>query len=385
MLIKRIALLVVISMLGLTTTILAADDSIGIVKGRVVNGSEGGSGVAAQEITIKTFENGSQINSTTAKTDTDGRFVFNSLSTRPDYSYQVVLTFQEAEYFSELFSFVEGETSKSIELTVYYSTSSDEAIRVTTARTVIYVETDSLRVTEYYLVNNEDDQTYIGLSRAADGIRETLWFPLPDEATELQLASGLMECCFFGSEGGFVDSMPVLPGVKEVSYSYIIIPSSNTYDFSRRINYPTANYDLLVQGEGIDVTSDQLAKEESLDMAGILFSYLSGTALTPGDTLVIRLSGLSGADNQEVILWVVVTLVVITLGAGSVYLLRKRGLQPVSPEDSLNQKKQELLVELAQLDDDFEDGKIQREAYLRLRAEKKSELVALIHKSREVW
>jgi hypothetical protein len=194
-----------------------------------------------------------------------------------------------------------------------------------------------------------------------------------------------MECCFFGSEGGFVDSMPVLPGVKEVSYSYIIIPSSNTYDFSRRINYPTANYELLVQGEGIDVTSDQLAKEESLDMAGILFSYLSGTALAPGDTLVIRLSGLSDADNQEVILWVVVTLVVITLGAGSGYLLRKRGLQPVSPEDSLNQKKQELLVELAQLDDDFEDGKIQGEAYRRLRAEKKSELVALVHKSREVW
>ena len=248
-----------------------------------------------------------------------------------------------------------------------------------TARTVIRVEPDSLMVMEYYLFNNEADQTYIGAIRATDGIRETLRFTLPDEATELQLASDLMECCFFDSEGGFVDSMPVLPGVKEVSYSYIIIPSSNTYDFSQRINYPTANYNLLVQGEGIEVISDRLAKEEPLDMDGILFSYFSGIALAPGDTLVIQLSGLSGTDNQEVIIWVVVTLVVIALGAGSFYLLRRRGLQLVGHEYNLNRKKQELLIGLAQLDDDFEDGNIQGDAYRRLRAEKKSELVALVH------
>ncbi len=106
---------------------------------------------------------------------------------------------------------------------------------------------------------------------------------------------------------------------------------------------------------------------------------IKGIALAPGDTLVIQLSGLPGTDHQEVIIWVVVTLVVIALGAGSVYLRRRRGLQLVCHEDSLNQKKQELLVELAQLDNDFEDGIIQGEAYRRLRAEKKSELVALVH------
>jgi LPXTG-motif cell wall-anchored protein len=377
-LIKRIALLVIIFVLSLSASALAAEPGSGVIEGSVVNRTEGGSSVASQDITLKTYLNEAEVDSTTTQIDAEGHFVFDGLSLESDYSYQVTLTFQEAEYYSEWLSFDEGETSKATEVTVYDAITSSEAIRVAMAHTIIYVEPESLQVVEYYLFVNEADRTYIGSKEVtADGTKETLRFSLPTEATELQPGSGLMECCIYSSEDGFVDSMPVLPGGREVIYAYKVSYNSGSYIFSPRVNYPIDDYDILVQGEGTKVTSDQLITEGPLDMEGILFQHVSGSDLVPGSTPVVSISGLPQTDNQGTVLWVIVALVVLVGGFGFSYQLRKKRFQPVRAGDSLDQKKQKLLIELAQLDDDFEDGKIPEEVYHRLRVEKKAQLVEL--------
>ena len=53
------------------------------------------------------------------------------------------------------------------------------------------------------------------------------------------------------------------------------------------------------------------------------------------------------------------------------------------PEVRLDRRKQRLLVELTQLDDDFECGKIDEEDYRRLRAVRKAQLVELMQRSKE--
>jgi LPXTG-motif cell wall-anchored protein len=301
------------------------------------------------------------------------------MSTESGYSYEVVLTFQEAEYYSEWLIFDEGETTKSVEVTVYDSTTSNEAIEVAMAHTVIYVGQGSLEVMEYFLFVNETDRTYIGSKEiAAEGTKETLLFSLPEEATELQITLGLMECCIMSSEEGFVDTMPVLPGGKEVAYSYKVNYYSGTHTFSRNMNYPTTRYDFLFQGESIDVISGQLAAEEPMDIEGTQFNHLSGSDLARGDLLLVKLSGLPETDNQGAIIWAALALVVLVAGSGFAYRLKKRRLQPVNPEGSINQIRQRSLVELAHLDDDFEAGKIPEETYRRLRAEKKAQLVELM-------
>ena len=382
--IKHIALLVMIFILSLSASALAAEPGSVIIDGQLVNGTEGGSSLADQEVTLNIYLNNNEAGSATTKTEADGRFVFDGLSTESGYSYQVTLTFQEADYYSEWLNFDEGETTKPIEVIVYDSTTSDKAVKVATAHTVIYVEQGSLWVEEYFLFVNEADQTYIGSKEVdTEGTKETLRFSLPKEATEQQYDRGLMECCIYGSEEGFVDSMPVLPGGREVAYSYKVDYSSGAYTFSRRVNYPTANFDLLVQGEGTKVASDQLTTEEPLSIEGILFNHLSGKELAPGSTLVVHLSGLPQTSNQGAVKWVVLMLIVLGAGFGFFYLTRKGRLQPVSPEGSPDQIRQRLLVEIAQLDDDFEAGKIREEVYHRLRTMRKAQLVELMQRSKE--
>ncbi len=382
--IKRIALLMVIFILSLSTSALAAEPGDIIIEGQVVNGTEGGSSVANQEITLNAYLNDTELNSTITKTDSEGRFVFDSLSTEPGNSYQVTLTFQEVDYSSEWLSFDDSETSRFTEVTVFDSTTSDEAIKVEMAHTIIYIEEGSLLVMEYLLFVNEADRTYIGSKEInTDGTKETLRFSLPEEATELQPKSGLMECCIYSSEEGFVDTMPVLPGDAEVLYSYRVDYNSGAYTFSRNVNYPTVNYDLLIQGESSKVISDQLTTAEPFDIDGTWFNHVSGTDLILGNTLVARLSDLPEVSNQGSLIWVTLAMVVLAGGFSFGYLLKRKKAQPLSPEDTLDQRRQGLLIELAQLDDDFEGGRISEEVYRKQRAEKKVQLVELIQKPKE--
>lgn len=384
--IKRIVLVVILLALGLAAPALAAEPGSGIIEGQLVNGTEGGSSVANQDITLKTYQNNNEIGSATTKTDAEGRFIFDKLRTESSYGYYVQVTYQQAPYQSDLISFAQNETTKSLEFPVWDSTTNGEAIKMTIAHTVISAEQPgSLSVTQYFLFVNEADRTYIGSGKVfPNGQWQTLKFPLPEEVkvTELQVGTGLMDCCIYDSEDGFVDTMPVLPGVREVSYSYTVSYSSGTYTLSWKVDLPADAYELLVQGEGVVVSSDQLSASELLDIEGTSYNHLSGKAFSPGDTVVITLSGLPKGSNQgkQIVWWVLGTLLV--LGSGFGYLLRKKGLQPVRTGASLDQRRQRLLLELAQLDDDFESGRIPETVYRKQRAKKKDQLVELIKKPR---
>ncbi len=125
--IKRIALLVIIVISGMSSFALAAELGNGVVDGRVVNETVGGSSVADLDVILKTYLNDAEINSTTTKTDIEGYFVFDGLSTELGYSYEVLISFQQAEYYGERLIFNEGETSKFNGVIVYDASSSDEA------------------------------------------------------------------------------------------------------------------------------------------------------------------------------------------------------------------------------------------------------------------
>lgn len=382
--IKRIVLLVIIFILSLPTPVLADEAGGGRIEGQIVNGTAEGSSVAEQDIALKTYLNDTEVGTTATKTDSEGLFVFDGLSTELDYGYQVVLTFQEAEYYSEWLNFDEGEIIKSVEVTVYDSTTSDEAIEIATAHTIIYVGQGSLQVTEYFQFGNETDRTYIGAEEVTtEGDRETLGFFLPSGATGLELTYGLMECCIVTTANGFTDTMPVLPGGREVAYSYTVDYNSSVYEFWQKANYPIINFDLFIQGASVEVSGDHLTAGESLDISGTPFNYFSSQELASGDVLITKLSGLPQTDDQGLVIWAALALLVLLGGLVFGYLLRKKRVQPVSPEDSPDQLRQRLLVELAQLDDNFEGGKIAEEAYRRLRAERKTQLAELMRGSKE--
>ncbi len=382
--IKHITWLALALILSLSTPVLAAEPPTGTIEGRIVNGTEGGVSVANQKITLRTYQNGDEISPATVQTDTEGHFVFKNIATSSSYSYQISLTFQEAEYAGEILDFSDNESTKSVELTVYDSTMSDEAISVVNAHTVIYVGQGSLKVEEFFLIANMSDRNYIGSGEVtANGKRKTLSFPLPTLVSDFQYSGDLMTSYILPDENGFIDTMPVLPGSKQIVYSYQVNYNSSTYTLSRTVYHPTLKYNLLVQGESVVVDSDQLTKEGIMNLGGALFTNLSGSNLEPGDIIIAQLSGLPTASKSPILLWVGLALVLLSGGAGAAYLMRRKTPQPSLVDNRLVQRQQRLLSDIAQLDDDFESGMINEEFYRRLRTEKKAELAQLMRRAKE--
>ncbi|MBM2824490.1 MAG: hypothetical protein HW402_154 [Dehalococcoidales bacterium] len=363
--------------------VLAAEAGNVTISGQLVNKTRGGSSVADQVVTLKTSLNNIEISSATNKTQSDGRFSFDKLVTEPGYSYEITVTYQEGDYSSEALSFAANETAKSVEIVVYDSTTSSEAIRVDAAHTVIYAGQEGLEIMEVYLVSNNSDRTYIGSGEITTlGRRKTLDLPLPQGAKELQYFGELMGCCVVDNQEGFSDTMSIQPGSKEIAYSYKIDQVSGKFTLSRTVANPMASYALLITGEGIKVESDRLVAKGPVDINGTTFNQFSGADFAPGEVISASLSS-SAASSHAVTLWVILPLAILAGAAGLVYMLRKRPFQPAMVQDDSAQGKEGLLLEMARLDDDFESGKIAEPDYRRLRAEKKAQLVKLMQETEQ--
>ena len=87
---------------------------------------------------------------------------------------------------------------------------------------------------------------------------------------------------------------------------------------------------------------------------------------------------LGSGDSSKLILVVVVVLVIIAGIAYSSYF--KKISQPVTVHPEIEETRNALIKEIAELDDLYEAGKIEESAYRKLRQEKKNKVIALSNK-----
>lgn len=380
---KSIVFLCITLALCLSLPVSAAEPDAGIIEGSVINGTVGGSSVAGLEVVLTTYLETDEVGTVTSVTNTEGRFVFNSLATEPGYIFQAMVDFQGAEYYSQTLSLDGEDTEQGVDVTVFDSITNDEAISVVTSHTIVYPGQNSIRVNEYFLFVNDSDRTYIGAGNTSgEGNDETLKFPVAEGATGLTYGIGLMDCCVVANEDGFSDIMPVTPGMREVVYSYEIPYNTSGYLLFRRVNYPTTDYFLMVENGGeIEITGNALIIQEPLHIEGIHFDHITGRDLVKGDTLQVLFPELVSAADNGTVIWLVLIPLLIVTGFGIAYFLIKRRAQPVEAEESTEYRKQKLLTEMARLDDELESGSIEEETYRVMRAATKEQLVELISRS----
>jgi hypothetical protein len=289
------------------------------------------------------------------------------------------LVYQEAHYYFDPFSFDTETSVKTTTLAVYDSTSSEQPIKISRAHMIVNVTPQSLDVTEYYVIVNSGNKTYVGSSEISPGLRETLRFSLPAEAVNLDYG-GSLDPYFIANWGtGFSDTAILAPGSKEILFSYNLDYTSDSYTIPLALHYPVDSFDLLVQGDHqIGVSCDQLTASELPNMEGAQITYYTGNNLERNTMLDINLSELLAGSKGPP--WVVIIPSVLALGllVGFVIWKVNRSSQSASLESDVIIDDEEILLrEIAQLDDKFEKGDISEDDYQRLRRDKKERLIDL--------
>jgi len=381
--IKRILFGAALAVIFASQSIPALAAGNGVIEGNVANKTPGGGSVANVEVSLTTNQNDKELGKATTKTDAAGHFSFTGLATDSSYSYQVdILDYQEAEYDGTRFGFSANETTRNLEISVYDATQDDSVLNVAAAHTVIYVGKGSLDVMEYYQISNESNYAYVGTGEITPtGKRKTVTYPVAAKASGVQYGGDLMQCCILPGQTAFTDTMPFIPGSREVVYSYRVDYSGTDYDYSRKTNLPTQAYELLVQGEASQVASDQLVPSGPVSYDGSSFQRYSATSLARGAEMSALLSGLPKGGKQWTLIWAV-AVAAVAVGAG-VYFARpllRRTAAPrpagVAAEDRAERRRR-LLVEIARLDDDFAAGRVREAAYHRERQARKADVMRL--------
>jgi len=314
---RFIAILVVLIILGLPGTTFAQESAEGAINGQVINGTEGGGSVAGIEVTLITYINDVISETRTTKTDKEGKFQFDNVAT--EHEYLVSVRYVEVDYYYPVV-FDPGETTAYVEIGVCDTTTSDQAIRIGLAHTIINIEEESLQVTEVFWLVNDGDRTYTG----TDGV---LVFTLMEGATVFEAPQELMPDYQFLDNNRVAYLVPFPPGERQLVYSYRLTkPSSNELAIPLEVHYPTDVLELMIAGEDIEVAVTQLAPAEPVVTdTGERFIHFQGENLPRGTVVNLRLSNVSGSSvPYSVILYVIIGVVIAGIAVYLMKRMRKR-------------------------------------------------------------
>ncbi|MFO8102055.1 MAG: hypothetical protein R6U37_07820 [Dehalococcoidia bacterium] len=381
---KQIAALVLIVLFALIApgTAAAQGASTGVISGEVVNGTEGSGVSAGQQVWMLIYEDDVLVETETAETDDEGRFEFPDVSTEPEYQYMFHINYGGVDYYAgEWISFADDSGSKSAVIHVCEPTASDETIKVSHAHTIISIDSDSLEVSESFLFSNYGDRTYVGQEKYATSEGAgVLIFNFPARA---QVSTDFFDSFILLDEVTFADPLPFPPATRQVDYSYRL-PVEDARDcvLDLHINYPTDTFRVMVEDGEVEVSGNQLIETEKIEtQEGERFIQLVGENLSQGDLINIDISPAPGKINwTTLILWLIAGLFVIAFVVFLLKLGRRRAKVIASHEaddGSSQTAEQQLLAEIAQLDDDFEQGVIGEANYRQARAQKKAQLLEM--------
>lgn len=384
---RKLGLLLPAVLLCLVATPAVSAQGEGIIEGQVTNGTLGApaESVAGLEVTLHEVVGGSPVLLATTTSDVDGWFRFEGLATHPDLSYRFQLEYEGIVY-GAVSGFPADETLLHVAATVYETTTSDGKIVVERQHVIVdFVDGDAV-FQELYIFNNTGDKIYVG----EEGT--TLRFSLPDGAADIGFSDTETADHFVETDGGLAFVRPVMPGQKEVMYSYGLPYDGTELTISRPILYPTSSVDLLVANTGVQVESAQLVYQGLSGGDEAAYLHFSAEGLAGGAVVELRLSGSpqgAGGSTPARSWWSrglqeygpAVALAMGLLGALLPFALRRRGgnLEPVAQgEVDPTAQRGELLHLIADLDDAFVEGRLDEESYSQLRAKVKGRL-------RDVW
>jgi len=356
----------VLSPIFLSTTI-AQPQATGVIRGKVLNGTMDGTGVADVEVTLHQSGDGQEKERGTTKTDKDGAFSFSGLSSEKGEAYYLRATYKGVEYYSPTVSF--GDKKELLlDLSVYETTDKDTNISVKMHHVFMGLKEGVLWIQEIMVLENRGNLVYVGYRKVEPGKREVLRISLPKKAAALEPLKGLMGCCIVKTEDGFIDTMDIKPGRKEIRFSYKVDYGSSRYELSKRLYAKTESIDFLIRDKGIKAKSDMLEFKGSVGNPGQRFLHLSGKDLVKGSRIVLELRGLPWGKGFFKL--AIVGLVVVIMGAGLAYPFMRKwtrkgesaepgimGSERVTPLD----QREQLLRDIAHLDDLVESGEIDSE------------------------
>jgi mono/diheme cytochrome c family protein len=373
-----------------------SEAGFGRVEGQVVSAS-GGEIPAGLMVTLYGFDQMQQTFSAEAAVDQDGLYIFEEVPMPEGRAFLASVEVDGVAYSSDI-AVVDAETTSMVLTLPYYETTTDTSQLVVDRLHLLleYIEPETLRVVEMYIVSNPGDQIVV----AAEEGQPVLQYALPEGAANLQFQDGVVGDRYVELEGGFGDMAVVRPGASQhqVIYSYDLA-YNNSLDFQHAIDLPVDALIVMIPEDGIELAGAQLTDMGTRDVQGIPYHTYSSNFMEAGSDLALEISGrptargpmVSLGSNSTLTIGLLAFGVALIAAGGWLYLRSRNGktdrqeqvFEEEAPARDGGENVDTLLDAILALDDQYKVGEIPQDAYLKRREELKASIKDLLKEEEE--
>jgi hypothetical protein len=378
----------------------------GRIEGKVLNGTTGRP-VANQKVLLLTPKQGEGMQLITdTTTDSSGKFTFTGNGVGPGGFFLLQANFDQIPYHAAVPPMkYDAQGVATMDITVYDSIHQSSALQVSLLRVLVGADGPRLRVQEEYQVENISKP-----ARTYTNPEGTFIFHVSPQAgpptvsvTGLANMSLPQTSAPGKTPGEFKIFYALKPGVTPVTVAYDVDYSGGQFALNDHSEMPVVHAEMLVLPASLKVDST-IFKPMGVDSANNIQRF-EANAVPKGTALVASVSGEAAANPQagagagapegeiksvannmtRLGIPFFICLLLVMLWALGVRASKEwskwKERQATSPDrKQLEAKTDGLFNSLADLDELFESGKIEKKKYWKERLELKAKLVAILKK-----
>jgi len=242
------------------------------------------------------------------------------------------------------------------------------------------IQPASLTVMEMSGLSNTDSKTVVGTDPTGAGQSISARFPLPTGAIGFQPQRGIIDSQVVPTQDGMGLIWPVFPGRQELAFSYQLPYYGDKVAIDKVLAYPVGTFAVYVPEGGMEISSPVLQPQGATELGGRRYQLYTATDLSRGDRISVQITGINAAMTgpeppMTAPLMVASGATLMLAGLGAAFAWRRRvGIQQRSSRNrdsqagSRSDERQQLIMEIAALDERHDQDLLPEDAYQATRA-----------------
>jgi mono/diheme cytochrome c family protein len=362
---------------------------VGTVSGVVRNGTAGGALPDSLPVIVYRLDADFERTTFTTTTEAGGAYRIDGVPLDAESNYVAAVTYRERVFASPV---VMGEgAALELPVTIYELTEDPAVVEITGMVIQANAVGSSLEIAQVLTMRNTSDRAFTSSQTTSDGRAISAVISLPPGA----VVAGMVDPTrYVVAEDEFLvlDTFPIIPGEEHVIQLVYLIP----YDAGGAIIEQTINYALsgpvrlLLSPPSVRATSDQLPAlgaetigERTVQAYGGSLQLAAGASVrydisgTPASTDGAQPAESVAVDNLPLIILLIAGAQIVILGGLYIIFARRRKRPALSDVQIMDA----LIRQIAELDADFEAGKVEKTIYERQRALLKARLAAVMERA----
>jgi hypothetical protein len=394
----RLVTILAVLALALThsTTVVAQEQFDGTISGNVINQTTG-QPVSGITVTVSAFTSDGLQAEFTGTTDEHGSFEFLELDTSDGIVYAASVSYRGVLYSTGMIQFL-GGVDQTSDIDVFETTTDRSVVGVST-RGVVLSEIDSdsgtTTILDIYSMTVEGEQTFV-----AGDTGRSVEFPIPRNAGTPTLLPGFDFGTAVVENSILYASSPLRPPGASATISYQLQYTGNAFTLDLLNAYSTGTFrvliptDLTAEADSIVVSGSVLDDDGVARIGDRDYHVWTATGLRAAETVRVSFSSLpesSFAPNRLRVAepTILAGLALVAATALTAIAIRRKKIIPV---DELSgtavmagfvESREELVLQLQELQDEHENGMIDDELYLSERRNLLERLRIVSHQLQE--